>query len=45
IFFPSAVSRHSWNLILLRDTPKKPYALKAQERFAPGTRLYPPKQT
>ncbi len=45
ILIPSAVSRHSWNLIFLGGARRKPYALKAQERFALDTRLHPPKRS
>ena len=37
---PSAVSRHSWNLILDRDHAKGTYEMLSQERFALDTRLH-----
>ena len=45
VLIPSAVSRHSWNLIFLGAAADKPYALRAQERFALVTRLHPPKRS
>ncbi|MGI9362673.1 MAG: RES domain-containing protein, partial [Parasphingorhabdus sp.] len=37
---PSAVSRHSWNLIFDRDHAKGTYEMLSQERFALDTRLH-----
>lgn len=37
---PSAVSRHSWNLIFDRDHAKGKYEMLSQERFALDTRLH-----
>ena len=45
ILIPSTVSRHSWNLIFLGGQAAKPYALKAQERFALDTRLHLPQRS
>jgi RES domain-containing protein len=42
VVFPSAVSRHSWNLVFEPQVARGRYALKAQERFAMDTRLHPP---
>jgi len=39
---PSAVSKHSWNLIFVSSTASGAYAVKSQERFALDTRLHPP---
>jgi|SRR5215813_2442444 len=38
---PSAVSKHSWNLIFVGSNAAGAYALKSQERFALDTRLHP----
>ena len=40
---PSAISKHSWNLIFVGSRAAGAYALKSQERFALDTRLHPPK--
>ncbi|MDE1995982.1 MAG: RES domain-containing protein [Rhizobiaceae bacterium] len=42
VAIPSAVSRHSWNLIFLADKAVGGYTLKFQEPFALDTRLHPP---
>lgn len=42
VAIPSAVSRHSWNLIFLAGGATGAYALKFQEAFALDTRLHPP---
>ena len=42
IAVPSAVSRHSWNLIIACANSTGAYALRTQERFALDTRLHPP---
>ena len=42
ILIPSAVSRHSWNLIFDRDRARGAYACLGQEAFALDTRLHPP---
>lgn len=42
VVFPSAVSRHSWNLVFEPRAARGRYALKAQARFAMDTRLHPP---
>ncbi|MGO6686570.1 RES family NAD+ phosphorylase [Rhizobium leguminosarum] len=42
VAIPSAVSRHSWNLIFLAGGAMGAYALKFQEAFALDTRLHPP---
>jgi RES domain-containing protein len=39
---PSAVSKHSWNLIFVASTAAGAYVVKSQERFALDTRLHPP---
>jgi RES domain-containing protein len=41
VAIPSAVSRHSWNLIFLAGSTGA-YTLKLQEAFALDTRLHPP---
>jgi RES domain-containing protein len=41
MLIPSAVSKHSWNLIFVRSLAAGAYALKSQERFALDTRLHP----
>ena len=41
---PSAVSRHSWNLIFDATNPDVGYDLLSQERFALDPRLHPPKR-
>jgi RES domain-containing protein len=40
---PSAVSKHSWNLIFVGSNAAGAYMLKSQERFALDPRLHPPK--
>jgi RES domain-containing protein len=42
IAIPSAVSRHSWNLLFMASATTSAYALKFQELFALDTRLHPP---
>lgn len=42
VLIPSAVSRHSWNLIFDATQAEEGYSLRAQERFALDTRLDPP---
>jgi RES domain-containing protein len=42
IAIPSAVSRHSWNLIFVAAAASGGYKLKLQEPFALDTRLHPP---
>jgi len=42
MLIPSAVSRHSWNLIFLASAAAGLYAPRFQERFALDTRLHPP---
>jgi RES domain-containing protein len=42
ILIPSAVSKHSWNLIFDSTTAQGAYQLRSQERFALDTRLNPP---
>lgn len=39
---PSAVSKHSWNLIFIGSAAAEAYAVRSQERFALDTRLHPP---
>jgi RES domain-containing protein len=41
ILIPSAVSTHSWNLILVATVAVEAYVLRSQERFALDTRLNP----
>lgn len=40
VLIPSAVSRHSWNLIFERDRARGRYEMLSQERFALDTRLH-----
>jgi RES domain-containing protein len=42
VAIPSAVSKHSWNLIFLATGATDAYVLKLQEPFALDTRLHPP---
>lgn len=42
VVIPSAVSRHSWNLIFVSGVASGGYAEIRQERFALDTRLHPP---
>jgi RES domain-containing protein len=42
MLIPSAVSRHSWNLIFVASAAAGLYAPRFQERFALDTRLHPP---
>lgn len=42
VAIPSAVSRHSWNLVFVATRAAGAYALRAQERFALDTRFHPP---
>jgi RES domain-containing protein len=42
ILIPSAVSKHSWNLIFDSVMAQGAYQLRLQERFALDTRLNPP---
>ena len=42
VAIPSAVSRHSWNLVFDASRAKNRYSLAFQERFALDTRLNPP---
>lgn len=42
ILIPSAVSTHSWNLILKGGSAWDGYEVRSQERFALDTRLHPP---
>ena len=42
VAIPSAVSRHSWNLIFVAGAASGGYRLKLQEPFALDTRLHPP---
>ena len=41
VLIPSAVSRHSWNLMFAAPAAGDGYALHTQERFALDTRLHP----
>jgi RES domain-containing protein len=41
VAIPSAVSKHSWNLIFLATGATDAYVLKLQEPFALDTRLHP----
>ena len=43
VLIPSAVSRHSWNVLFVQDQAKGHYDGVAQERFALDTRLNPPR--
>jgi RES domain-containing protein len=38
---PSAVSKHSWNLMFVGSNATGSYSVKLQERFARDTRLHP----
>lgn len=42
VAMPSAVSKHSWNLVFLGPGATDAYMLKLQESFALDTRLHPP---
>lgn len=42
VAIPSAVSKHSWNLVFLGSGATDAYVLKLQEAFALDTRLHPP---
>jgi len=42
VAIPSAVSKHSWNLVFLATGTTDAYVLKLQEPFALDTRLHPP---
>lgn len=42
VLFPSAVSRHSWNLVFVASVAAGGYGLRLQEHFALDTRLHPP---
>ncbi len=42
VAIPSAVSRHSWNLVFVAANAAGAYKLLSQERFALDTRLNPP---
>jgi RES domain-containing protein len=42
VAIPSAVSRHSWNLVFVTGAASGGYRLKLQEPFALDTRLHPP---
>lgn len=42
VAIPSAVSKHSWNLVFLATGAADAYVLKLQEPFALDTRLHPP---
>jgi RES domain-containing protein len=42
ILIPSAVSRHSWNLVFLARAARRYYRTLLQEPFALDTRLHPP---
>ena len=42
VLIPSAVSKHSWNLIFTAAFASGQYDLRLQERFALDTRLHPP---
>src|SRR5690606_16143358 len=42
ILIPSAVSRHSWNLVSLARAARREYGARLQEPFALDTRLHPP---
>jgi RES domain-containing protein len=44
ILIPSAVSRHSWNLVMNPDLAEGLYELVHQELFALDTRLNPPRR-
>lgn len=45
ILIPSAVSRHSWNIVMNPDLAEGLYEVVIQERFALDTRLNPPAST
>lgn len=42
VAIPSAVSRHSWNLVFVADNAAGAYEVRLQERFALDPRLHPP---
>jgi RES domain-containing protein len=42
VLIPSAVSAHSWNLLLAMPSARGAYTQLAQEAFALDTRLHPP---
>jgi RES domain-containing protein len=42
VLIPSAVSRHSWNLLFDADRATGSYTMTLQERFALDGRLHPP---
>jgi len=42
VLIPSAVSRHSWNLVFNPAVAQGRYSRRSQERFALDTRLNPP---
>jgi RES domain-containing protein len=42
VLIPSAVSRHSWNLIFVGANTVGDYSVRLQEPFALDTRLHPP---
>ena len=42
VLIPSAVSRHSWNIVFVADVAAGLYATAFQEPFALDTRLNPP---
>ena len=44
VLIPSAVSRHSWNVLMNPSTESDLFELISQERFALDTRLNPPQQ-
>jgi RES domain-containing protein len=43
VLIPSAVSRHSWNLIFVGANAVGDYSIRLQEPFALDTRLHPPR--
>jgi RES domain-containing protein len=42
ILLPSAVSRHSWNLVFVATVAAGDYSLRSQETFTLDPRLHPP---
>ena len=42
VLIPSAVSKHSWNLVIEPEVARGRFSLRSQERLAVDTRLNPP---
>lgn len=43
VAIPSAVSRHSWNIVFVAEAAAGAYAVRGSEPFALDTRLHPPR--